>query len=82
MLILRGHLKGHIFTLHQFANDWVTAQELPQPINITSVAFSVSEYIRMTRDKHVGQLWNWYRIEPNTILPSLDFPFRLVRRRR
>lgn len=68
MLIARGKLKGRQAKLVQFANDWISADLLPEGkpliLNPTSVQLEDGEYAAMQEHSSVGQFWAWYHFDP------------------
>lgn len=64
------------YTLHQWANDWVTAFELKQPISPQRVKLDSDELVRMRADQdqalkafeeqgshHAGTFWKQWDID-------------------
>lgn len=60
--ILRGKNKGQVVTLHQWANDWVTTQEFPQPFRVRALVFREDEIRRMRKDRHVGVMFQEFEV--------------------
>lgn len=70
MIILRGKHKGKHARLHQFANDWISADLLPDnhPIIVspTGVQLEGDEITEMRAHTSVGSFWSEYSFDAST----------------
>lgn len=68
MIRTRGKKAGEKLVLHQFCNDWISADDSdgrPVIVNPTSVQLEPGEAEVMLADKNPGFFWKRYRLTPD-----------------